>query len=643
MKEFLRRGTAFAVILALCFTLMAAFATTEAQAASKTHLKKTSVALTVGETYNLKLLTASNKIISASKVTWKSTNKKIATVSSKGKITAKSEGTVTIKATYKGKTYKCKVKVTKGTSGNTCKGKNVISKGTSGNTYALKETSAIIELDEIYQLKLMNSSGKEVKRSKVTWTSKNKQVATVTSKGLVKGVGVGKTKIIAKYKGAEFSFTIEVGEIQLLHPNMIMSPGDVEMQSLIGCNDEKIISGKVTWVSTNTNVVSVFGGKVTAIAKGNAVVRAIYKGKVYECPVEVRDYRLNTGAVNMYIGDRMNLTLYNGIGEVINPNTVAWSSSNSSVVRVNAGVLIGEKEGNAVVTANYKGQSIKVNVTISNRIHVNNTYVSLDVQKNPQQIIYVTCVDNSPINIALIYGGNIANVRWEDNKQYGSKTLYFTAVREGNAVYRVSSSNYPNGYQDISVTVKDEGKNNNTEQQGSGVNPGKDPNENNTQITPTTFEEEINQERARHLKVVEDYKTIYDTKNSSNEKIIDNMKKQLGVSYFYSSSYYAEKAAPLIKEVENKSKEIAYLRQDTSGANQVKIKRLEEEVAAKQDEIVSYLTLQKTAERVEMLEKEIEENNRQKELVLYNEENVHFENVKEICSRYGVSNPEQYL
>lgn len=50
-------------------------------------------------------------IPSGAKPTWKSSNKKIATVSSSGKITAKGLGKVTISAIYKGKTYKATINV----------------------------------------------------------------------------------------------------------------------------------------------------------------------------------------------------------------------------------------------------------------------------------------------------------------------------------------------------------------------------------------------------------------------------------------------------------------------------------------------------------------------------------------------------
>ena len=94
------------------------FAVTVQAAAKKVHLKKTKITLTTGKTYTLKLLDKKGKTISAAKVKWKSANTKIATVSKKGKITAKKKGKVIITATYKGKKYTCTVTVKKATSTN---------------------------------------------------------------------------------------------------------------------------------------------------------------------------------------------------------------------------------------------------------------------------------------------------------------------------------------------------------------------------------------------------------------------------------------------------------------------------------------------------------------------------------------------
>ena len=79
------------------------------EAAGKPKLSSKKLTLHVGSTYTL---TLSN----ATAVSWKSSKKKVATVSSKGKITAKKKGTCTITCTDKnGNKYKCKVTVKKHT------------------------------------------------------------------------------------------------------------------------------------------------------------------------------------------------------------------------------------------------------------------------------------------------------------------------------------------------------------------------------------------------------------------------------------------------------------------------------------------------------------------------------------------------
>ena len=100
-----------ALVLALCLAVpgvlppnLAPLVT--AQAASKpVKLDKTKATLYNSQTLQLKLTNAKGKI------NWKSSNKKIATVTSKGKVKALKPGTVTITATNAGKKYPCKITV----------------------------------------------------------------------------------------------------------------------------------------------------------------------------------------------------------------------------------------------------------------------------------------------------------------------------------------------------------------------------------------------------------------------------------------------------------------------------------------------------------------------------------------------------
>jgi hypothetical protein len=83
------------------------FSDTYTVEAASVKLNKTSITLGVGSTYTLKVKGTSKK------VTWSSSDKSIAKVNSKGKVTAVKKGTVTITAKVGNKKYKCKVKVNK--------------------------------------------------------------------------------------------------------------------------------------------------------------------------------------------------------------------------------------------------------------------------------------------------------------------------------------------------------------------------------------------------------------------------------------------------------------------------------------------------------------------------------------------------
>ena len=82
-------------------------------ATKKIHIKKKTVTIVAGKTYQQKLISKKGKTIKATKVKWKSSNKKIAKINKKGKITAVKKDTVKMTAKYKGKTYKFTVKVKK--------------------------------------------------------------------------------------------------------------------------------------------------------------------------------------------------------------------------------------------------------------------------------------------------------------------------------------------------------------------------------------------------------------------------------------------------------------------------------------------------------------------------------------------------
>lgn len=106
--RFLKKLNA-ALALALTLTLVAPVTTpvtpVAVAKAATVKINKTKKTLKVGQTYQLKI-TGTKKTVK-----WKSSKKKVATVSSKGKVKAKAVGKTNITATVGNKTYKCKITV----------------------------------------------------------------------------------------------------------------------------------------------------------------------------------------------------------------------------------------------------------------------------------------------------------------------------------------------------------------------------------------------------------------------------------------------------------------------------------------------------------------------------------------------------
>ena len=150
-------------ILSLCLAVVMVFLILpiQTQAGSTVKLNKTSTTIYVGQTTTLKVSGTSKT------VKWSTSDKKIATVSSKGKVTAKKKGTATITAKVGKKSYKCKVTV---------------------KEPYINATKKSLVVGETYTLKLTGATAKK-------YTSSNKSIATVSSKGKITAKKAGKATI----------------------------------------------------------------------------------------------------------------------------------------------------------------------------------------------------------------------------------------------------------------------------------------------------------------------------------------------------------------------------------------------------------------------------------------------------------------
>lgn len=175
-------------VMLLCCLLLSVIAMPVSASAAK--LNKKGISLNVGKTYTLKASGTKGKI------TWTSSKKSVATVSSKGVVKAKKKGTAVIAAKYGKKKLTCKVTVKQPVK-----------------SIKLNKTSATLKKGKSLTLKATISPSSANNKA-VTWSSSNKKVATVSSKGVVKAVGNGTATITVKVKdgsGKKATCKITVG------------------------------------------------------------------------------------------------------------------------------------------------------------------------------------------------------------------------------------------------------------------------------------------------------------------------------------------------------------------------------------------------------------------------------------------------
>lgn len=163
----------------ICLLILAGIFLTPGNAkAAKLKVSPSRAELSVGNAKTLKVKNAKKK------VSWTSSNKSVAKVSSKGVVTARKKGTAIITAKASGKEYKCRVKVTDA---------------------KLNVSQCILPIHAVQQLKFRTYSGKGV-----IWKSGNAKVATVTKNGLVKGIKPGTAVISAKLQSSTYKCRVTV-------------------------------------------------------------------------------------------------------------------------------------------------------------------------------------------------------------------------------------------------------------------------------------------------------------------------------------------------------------------------------------------------------------------------------------------------
>ena len=302
MKNFL---SLMATAVLAAFAVMACSKQPAAEEpADSIKLKESSVTLMETQTHQIEVLGAPKD----ARYTYKSGDTRVATVTSKGKVTARKEGETDITVTVNTYTKLVfHVKVTPKPAG-----VEPITGLSIGSDFSLKEglsrtLTATIQPE--------NATDKEAALKTLSWSSADPGVAKVSTAGEVTAVKEGSTQISASVKdsaGKEFkaSVTVTVTSANVPTTQVLVTPSAVKL-NVEGHNsatlnvaflpEDHTDSPVVDWSSSDNAIATVANGVVTAKAVGHATITATIRGTQIKgsCEVNVTDAEIAAKVIDM--------------------------------------------------------------------------------------------------------------------------------------------------------------------------------------------------------------------------------------------------------------------------------------------------------------------------------------------------------
>lgn len=117
-------------------------------------------------------------------------------------------------------------------------------------------------------------------KSKITWSSNKKSVATVDQKGHVKAKKAGRAVVTAKFSGHTYYFSITIEDPKINHKSLTLEVGTSKTLSIKGTK------AKINWKVTDKKIISINSkGTVKALKPGYASAYAFVRGVIFQCQV----------------------------------------------------------------------------------------------------------------------------------------------------------------------------------------------------------------------------------------------------------------------------------------------------------------------------------------------------------------------
>ena len=158
----------------------------------------------------------------------------------------------------------------------------------------LNKTQIIMHPEDTAQL-LLSMEPTNLEKKEITWTTSDKEIATVSSRGVVKAIKRGKRVTVALKEKPEMKAecivivqqVIKATGIKLDKTTLtIKVEGSAELKATLEPEDA---SSPITWSTSDKKIATVENGKVTGVKKGTTTITAKANGHKATCKVTVKE------------------------------------------------------------------------------------------------------------------------------------------------------------------------------------------------------------------------------------------------------------------------------------------------------------------------------------------------------------------
>ena len=202
----------------------------------------------------------------------------------------------------------------------------------------------------------------------LSWSSENKNIASVNKNGKVTGKSVGSTTVTATWKHGDKTYKASAkvtvkGQGLTLSTYKITSFYVGETRTIKATTSS---GQKVQWKSSDTSVAKVDSkGVVTAVGAGKATITATAGSHSESCSVTVIQpgISMTKSSATLYVGESVALSA----STTPSGASVSWSSSDTGVAKVSGGKVTAVKNGSATIQASmtYGGKTYKATCKIT--------------------------------------------------------------------------------------------------------------------------------------------------------------------------------------------------------------------------------------------------------------------------------------